>query len=121
MTGTQESLFILVPRTARPQGGATLARARTDVLDQLSPTAGYYVPSPTCAKFIRATRHGPLDEMRVLILRGARGEGKTSGGLWACMALAERLLDAQQRGLWQQPGAYREALENLLLDCEEDG
>ena len=34
--------------------------------------------------------------------------------------LTERLLEAQQRGLWQEPGAYREALENLLLDIEED-
>ncbi|MNZ78702.1 Aerobic cobaltochelatase subunit CobN [compost metagenome] len=39
----------------------------------------------------------------------------------ALREMTERLLDAQQRGLWQQPGAYREALENLLLDCEEDG
>ncbi|HHQ9807246.1 TPA: hypothetical protein ACSXLJ_005871, partial [Pseudomonas aeruginosa] len=25
-----------------------------------------------------------------------------------------------RRGLWQEPGAYREALENLLLDVEEE-
>ncbi|WP_028682876.1 cobaltochelatase subunit CobN [Pseudomonas chlororaphis] len=35
--------------------------------------------------------------------------------------MAERLLEAQQRGMWQEPGEYREALENLLLDIEEDG
>ncbi|QIH09431.1 MULTISPECIES: cobaltochelatase subunit CobN [unclassified Pseudomonas] len=34
--------------------------------------------------------------------------------------MTERLLEAQQRGLWQEPGAYREALEHLLLDIEED-
>jgi cobaltochelatase CobN len=39
----------------------------------------------------------------------------------ALREMTERLLDAQQRGLWQQPGEYRAALENLLLDCEEDG
>jgi len=33
--------------------------------------------------------------------------------------LTERLLEAQQRGLWQAPGAYREALEEQLLDGEE--
>jgi cobaltochelatase CobN len=33
--------------------------------------------------------------------------------------ILERLLEAQQRGLWQNPGEYREALENLLLDSEE--
>ncbi|WP_296261434.1 MULTISPECIES: cobaltochelatase subunit CobN [unclassified Pseudomonas] len=33
--------------------------------------------------------------------------------------MAERMLEAQQRGLWEQPGAYRQALEDLLLDIEE--
>ncbi len=31
----------------------------------------------------------------------------------------ERLLEAQQRGLWQEPGDYQATLENLLLDAEE--
>ena len=35
--------------------------------------------------------------------------------------MTERMLEAQQRGMWQEPGDYREALENLLLDIEEDG
>jgi cobaltochelatase CobN len=34
--------------------------------------------------------------------------------------MTERMLEAQQRGMWQEPGAYKEALENLLLDIEED-
>jgi cobaltochelatase CobN len=33
--------------------------------------------------------------------------------------LTERLLEAQQRGLWEAPGEYREALEEQLLDGEE--
>jgi len=33
--------------------------------------------------------------------------------------ILERLLEAQQRGLWQEPGDYQEALENLLIDSEE--
>ena len=37
----------------------------------------------------------------------------------ALQDMTERLLEAQQRGLWQQPGAYRQALENLLIDSEE--
>lgn len=37
----------------------------------------------------------------------------------ALQDILERLLEAQQRGLWQQPGEYREALENLLIDSEE--
>jgi cobaltochelatase CobN len=34
--------------------------------------------------------------------------------------MTERLLEAQQRGMWREPGEYREALESLLLDIEED-
>ncbi|UFH50915.1 cobaltochelatase subunit CobN [Pseudomonas sp. KNUC1026] len=34
--------------------------------------------------------------------------------------ITERLLEAQQRGLWQSPGSYRAALEDLLIDSEED-
>ncbi|TDV72383.1 cobaltochelatase subunit CobN [Pseudomonas sp. LP_7_YM] len=33
--------------------------------------------------------------------------------------MTERLLEAQQRGLWEEPGEYRQALESLLLDMEE--
>ncbi|WP_283190578.1 cobaltochelatase subunit CobN [Pseudomonas sp. PMCC200344] len=34
--------------------------------------------------------------------------------------MTERMLEAQQRGMWKEPGEYRDALENLLLDIEED-
>jgi cobaltochelatase CobN len=34
--------------------------------------------------------------------------------------MAERLLEAQQRGLWAEPGDYRQAVGDLLLDTEED-
>jgi len=37
----------------------------------------------------------------------------------ALQDILERLLEAQQRGLWQNPGAYQATLENLLLDSEE--
>lgn len=33
--------------------------------------------------------------------------------------IAERLVEAQQRGLWEEPGDYRELLENMLVDSEE--
>jgi cobaltochelatase CobN len=37
----------------------------------------------------------------------------------ALREITERLLEAMQRGLWREPGAYREALEDVLLDTEE--
>ncbi len=33
--------------------------------------------------------------------------------------MLEKLLEAMQRGLWQEPGDYQERLENLLLDHEQ--
>ena len=33
--------------------------------------------------------------------------------------MAERLLEACQRGLWQEPGDYAEALQDLLLDIDQ--
>jgi cobaltochelatase CobN len=37
----------------------------------------------------------------------------------ALREMTERLLEAMQRGMWREPGAYRSALETLLLDVEE--
>ncbi|MGL4315734.1 MAG: cobaltochelatase subunit CobN [Pseudomonas sp.] len=37
----------------------------------------------------------------------------------ALQDILERLLEAQQRGLWENPGEYRAALESLLIDSEE--
>jgi cobaltochelatase CobN len=33
--------------------------------------------------------------------------------------MTERMLDAIARGLWQEPGERRDALEALLIDAEE--
>jgi cobaltochelatase CobN len=37
----------------------------------------------------------------------------------ALREMAERMLEAMQRGMWQEPGAHRAAIEALLLDAEE--
>jgi cobaltochelatase CobN len=37
----------------------------------------------------------------------------------ALREMAERLLEAMQRGMWREPGDYRAAIENVLLDVEE--
>jgi cobaltochelatase CobN len=37
----------------------------------------------------------------------------------ALREITARLLEAMQRGLWREPGAYRDALEDVLLDAEE--
>jgi cobaltochelatase CobN len=37
----------------------------------------------------------------------------------ALREMTERLLEAMQRGMWREPGTYRSALEDVLLDAEE--
>jgi len=37
----------------------------------------------------------------------------------ALREMSERLLEAMERGLWREPGAYREALEALLAEAED--
>ncbi|MBK5542071.1 cobaltochelatase subunit CobN [Pseudomonas sp. TH07] len=71
--------------------------ATTELIDdhQYALLADAYVLDPSTREFIR--QHNPH----------------------ALRDMTERLLEAQQRGLWQEPGEYREALENLLLDIEE--
>ena len=55
------------------------------------PPGPRYVPSKTVEEFIYAVLEGPPLEWRLLILQGARGEGKTTGVIMACAAVAEEL------------------------------
>lgn len=50
-----------------------------------------YAPSPTVEEFIYAVAGGPVTEFRLLMLTSSRGEGKTSGAIFALLALAERV------------------------------
>ena len=86
--------------------------------------AKVYIPSPTVAEFIRATRRGPLNEMRLLILRGPKGEGKTLGTLWGCVALAERVAAEAPTMLPVRVGVVRDTMrmmESHLLMRHYDG
>ncbi|SFB02935.1 cobaltochelatase CobN [Pseudomonas sp. NFIX10] len=73
--------------------------ATTQLIDdhQYALLADAYLLDPDTRDFVRQHNPGALRDM------------------------TERMLEAQQRGMWQAPGDYREALENLLLDIEEDG
>lgn len=72
-----------------------------------------YIPSPTAEEFIWATREGPINELRVLILMGPRGEGKTSGAIGACLALAERVGQESPALLPLIVGVVRDTAVNL--------
>ena len=59
---------------------------RTELAD-----APAYIPSPTAELIIAACAEGPPGELRVLILSGARGDGKTTSMVMAVIELAERM------------------------------
>ena len=54
-------------------------------------SAPAFVPSPTGERFMAAVANGPPTEMRVLLLEGPRGEGKTTDAIYAVLELSDRL------------------------------
>ena len=72
-----------------------------------------YVPSPTVEDFILSVRNGTPDELRVLILQGSRGEGKTTAGAAAFLSLAERLSKVTPELLPLRIAVIRDSWVNL--------
>lgn len=73
-----------------------------------------YIPSPTMEDFILAVRQGALTEMRVVILLGSRGEGKTCAATMSFLLLADRV--RREVGTHALPvvvGCIRDTWENL--------
>jgi hypothetical protein len=63
----------------------------TGYLENAPPTAPLFVPSQTMLDFVAGVSAGPNEPMRLCLLQGPRGEGKTTAGIYACIAVAERL------------------------------
>jgi hypothetical protein len=76
-------------------GGPTVSQTATTKAASTGPPGvpPAYAPSPTVEQFILGCSLGPREEMRMLILMGPRGEGKTAGGIVAPLALAGRLAE----------------------------
>ena len=77
------------------------------------PAGPRFVPSPTVEQFIYAVLEGPPNEWRLLILMGARSEGKTTGTIMACAALAEDLRLKGFKGFPIVVAFVRDTWENL--------
>ena len=77
------------------------------------PSGPRFIPSPTVEKFIYAVLEGPVNEYRLLILQGSRGEGKTTGVIMACAALAEDLRLKGYQGFPLVVAFLRDTWENL--------
>jgi hypothetical protein len=93
MAGTKS---VTVPATDPSQVG-------TPGIDSYLETAPADAPimsaSPTMADFIGACSGGSNEPLRLLMLQGPRGEGKTTAGIYACLALAERMIHEGKRHL----------------------
>ncbi len=61
-------------------------------LETAPPNSPFFSPSPTMSAFISACCSGENEPLRLLMLQGPRGEGKTTTGIYACLALAERMI-----------------------------
>ncbi len=76
--------------------------------------APVYAPSPTAEEAIRAFANGPVTELRLVELEGARGEGKTTAGIWCCASLAERVIaDGRSSALPLKVAVVRDTWVNL--------
>ena len=96
-----------------------------DQVAQTMPTGSpRFIPTLTQEEFLAATAEGPAGEMRVLILEGSRGEGKTATGLMACIELAKRVhREGRGKALPIRVGCVRDTWVNLqrttLVSIEE--
>lgn len=85
--------------------------------DYTTPTSSpRYVPSETADRFIRAVASpaAPKGQLRLLILMGSRGEGKTTAGLWSIVALSRQVLARDPSLLPIKVGVVRDLWVNLV-------
>ena len=86
----------------------------------------YFVPTASQEKCLGTVAEGDKGEMRLVILEGPRGEGKTATGLLACMELAGRVSRAgRANALPLRVACVRDTFINLqrttLVSIEEMG
>jgi cobaltochelatase CobN len=113
----QELARIVRARAANPKWIAGMKRHGYKGAFELAATIDYLFAFDATSELVEDHQYALLTDA-YLLDRDTRAfiQQHNPGAL---QDMLERLLEAQQRGLWQQPGAYREALENLLLEGEE--
>ncbi len=94
-------------------------------LENAPADAPCFSPSPTVEEFLQSVVCGPPEPMRLLLLQGPRGEGKTTAAIWALLQLAQRLVaEGKGRLLPVRVACVRDTWANLerttLVSFEEN-
>lgn len=94
-------------------------------LETAPPDAPMYAPSPTAEDLILSMAGGDNEPLRLLLLQGPRGEGKTTAGIYACQGVAHRMrLEGKHKLLPIRVAVVRDTWINLerttLVSFEEN-
>jgi cobaltochelatase CobN len=113
----EELARVLRSRVVNPKWIAAAQRHGYKGAAEMAATAEYLFGYAATTALVHDYQFAMLTDAYLLDADNRRFLGEFNPA--ALREITERMLEAMQRGLWREPGAYREQLENLLLDVEE--
>jgi cobaltochelatase CobN len=114
---TEEIARVIRSRAVNPKWIAAARRHGYKGASEMAATVEYVFGFAATAGLVQDYQFAMLSDAYVLDVQSRRFLVEHNPG--ALREMTERLLEAMQRGLWRDPGDYREALEAVLLDVEE--
>jgi cobaltochelatase CobN len=114
---SEEIARVIRARASNPKWIAAARRHGYKGASEMAATVEYLFGFAATAGLIQDHQFALISDAYLLDDSTRRFLGQHNPG--ALREMTERLLEAIQRGLWREPGRYREALEELLLDVEE--
>ncbi|WP_423824036.1 cobaltochelatase subunit CobN [Salinisphaera sp. SPP-AMP-43] len=115
-TLTEEITRVVRARVTNPKWIRAMQRHGYKGAFEMAATVDYLFAYDATAGVVADYQYAAVSE--ALILDEANRAFIEQHNPEALRDMSERMLEAMQRGLWQQPGAYRERLESLLIDAE---
>jgi cobaltochelatase CobN len=113
----EELARVLRSRVVNPKWIAAARRHGYKGAAEMAATVEYVFGYGAATGLVEDYQYALVSEAYVLDADNRRFLGEQNPA--ALREMTERLLDAMQRGLWREPGAHREQLEQVLLDAEE--
>ncbi|HTV23489.1 MAG TPA: cobaltochelatase subunit CobN [Polyangiaceae bacterium] len=113
----EEIARVLRSRVVNPKWIAAARRHGYKGAAEMAATAEYLFGYAATTALVHDYQFAMLTDAYLLDAENRRFLGEFNPS--ALREITERLLEAMQRGLWREPGAYRDRLESLLLDVEE--
>jgi cobaltochelatase CobN len=116
-TVREELARVLRSRVVNPKWIAAARRHGYKGASEMAATVEYLFGYGAATGLVEDYQYALVSDAYLLDAENRRFLGEQNPA--ALREMAERLLDAMQRGLWRDPGPHRESLEQLLLDAEE--